>query len=366
MYHVSRSSRAPHGAFIIVVAIVVFAGLLSAPAGAYTIKGDWDGPGQNPVTIKYYFANTTSDMWWWQQQLEIWRAMFIWQKYADITFVPAGAAGQSQSIDFGFYTGNHGDGSNFDGEGGILSHAFYPPPFTAEPRAGDVHFDDAEDWASPDRSLYSAALHEIGHALGLDHSTDTKSVMYSTFSGGSFGIGLCPDDIAAIRAIYAAKYPALIANISGTHQWRSDLEIRIGVKTDHSSPTPLLERVVFNQAGAGLTDFNFAEIDLVEFKPYMNGTNDFYVKIIDHDPQSTGTLTNFSMRIDGVTYTSPSNGSPLVNAPNYVTDGVFVAWIDDIPVAITPEPATLGMLGLGSLWLAWGHARRNSRKLRVR
>jgi hypothetical protein len=365
---ISRSPRALHGAFL-AIAFIAVGLVLSAPgrAGAFTIKCDWDDDAtKNPITLKYYFANSTPDLSVDAQRGELYRAMSLWSKYADITFIPAGGPNETQSIDFGFYSGDHGDGSSnsFDGGGGTLSHAFYPPPFGSETLAGDVHFDEDEDWGASNRSLYSAALHEIGHALGLAHSTDTKSVMYGTFYGGSYGIGLAPDDIAAIRSIYAPKYPALTAHIKGTHEWRSNLAIWIGVAADHSS-SPLLEKLVFNHAGGGNTDFEFSEIDLLDFKPYMNDTNDFYVKIVDYLPGATGTLQEFTMSIDGKPFGSSSLTVPLNDATNF-TDGVTYYWIDNIPVANTPEPATIGMLGLGAVWLAWGRARLKGRKLRVR
>ena len=47
--------------------------------------------------------------------------------------------------------------------------------------------------------------HELGHVLGLDHSTDASAIMYATLSSSclsSAGRGLGGDDIAGIQAIY--------------------------------------------------------------------------------------------------------------------------------------------------------------------
>jgi hypothetical protein len=62
---------------------------------------------------------------------------------------------------------------------GTLAHTFYPAPPNSEPIAGDMHMDADEPWRSgANVDLYSVALHETGHALGLGHSDRPGAVMY--------------------------------------------------------------------------------------------------------------------------------------------------------------------------------------------
>ncbi|KAF2316193.1 hypothetical protein GH714_041534 [Hevea brasiliensis] len=101
-------------------------------------------------------------------------------------------------IKIGFYRGNHGDGSSFDGRGGILAHAFAP-------QDGRFHYDADETWAvgaTPgSHDLETVALHEIGHLLGLGHSSVEAAIMFARISSGSTK-GLHSDDIQGIRALY--------------------------------------------------------------------------------------------------------------------------------------------------------------------
>ncbi|CAF4138230.1 unnamed protein product, partial [Adineta steineri] len=50
---------------------------------------------------------------------------------------------------------------------------------------GGVHFDTAEPWTESfddtNINLYIVAVHEIGHALGLDHKYDEQSIMYPSY-----------------------------------------------------------------------------------------------------------------------------------------------------------------------------------------
>lgn len=82
----------------------------------------------------------------------------------------------------------------FDGPGGVQAHAFYPSS------GGDIHFDDDESWTVD--KLLPAAVHEIGHSLGLNHSDVSGSIMTPFTSTLSSNVVLSDDDINGIRAIY--------------------------------------------------------------------------------------------------------------------------------------------------------------------
>jgi hypothetical protein len=72
--------------------------------------------------------------------------------------------------------------------------------------SGDVHFDDDETWIleKGDRGtdFYWTALHEIGHALGLDHSVYRDAVMYPFYTGFKDNLKLNKDDVKGIHYIY--------------------------------------------------------------------------------------------------------------------------------------------------------------------
>lgn len=56
----------------------------------------------------------------------------------------------------------------------------------------------------------SVLIHELGHVAGLDHSTDTGSVMYTPYDGAQCALGA--DDVDALTLLY----PELVATVSGT------------------------------------------------------------------------------------------------------------------------------------------------------
>jgi hypothetical protein len=74
--------------------------------------------------------------------------------------------------------------------------------------AGDVLFNSTQTFRTSSTAnaydIYSIALHEAGHTLGLDHSDAAGSAMNEAYAAHT---GLSASDVAAIQQIYGARTP---------------------------------------------------------------------------------------------------------------------------------------------------------------
>jgi hypothetical protein len=175
--------------------------LENGAAGQYVEVGrGWPKDANGSVALRYFFDSLTAKIADSVARGEIERAFREWQKYGDVTLTAGDTADGPRTITVRFSHGAHGDSYPFDGPGGMLAHTFYPAPPNSEPIAGDMHFDADEDWhAGAGIDLFTVALHEAGHALGLGHSDQPGAVMYPYYRQA---FGLTSDDIAGIQDLY--------------------------------------------------------------------------------------------------------------------------------------------------------------------
>ena len=174
-----------------------------AVAQSVALVGGWDGPVRGGADLKYAWVQLTDRLPADSVQSEIVRAFSEWAKYAKLTFTAASDTTADQTIAVLFASGDHGDGYPFVPQGGILAHTFYPFPVNPEPIAGNMHFNTDESWKiGADVDVFSIALHEAGHALGLGHSDQPGAVMYPYYHQAT---GLTQDDVNAILQLYAPQ-----------------------------------------------------------------------------------------------------------------------------------------------------------------
>jgi hypothetical protein len=174
---------------------------------AIPLVGDgWDGPGLGAASLNYAFDDVTAQLPAAAAHAEIERAFSEWASVVQVSFTPSNNPNGNQTIAVLFATGAHGDGYPFLGTA-ALAHTFYPFPVNPEPIAGDMHFNDAQTWRiGSGVDLFSVALHETGHALGLGHSDKPGDVMYPYYRMHTV---LMPNDIAAVQELYAPVGAAL-------------------------------------------------------------------------------------------------------------------------------------------------------------
>ncbi|XP_075402638.1 stromelysin-2-like [Tenrec ecaudatus] len=150
--------------------------------------------------LTYRIVDYTRDLSRAAVDAAIEKALKVWAEVSPLTFsrVHAGEA----DIMISFAVREHGDFIPFDGPGNVLAHAYSP----GQGIYGDAHFDDDEQWTEDTSgiNLFLVAAHELGHSLGLFHSSNPEALMYSLYQPPTDirRFRLSQDDVTGIQSLY--------------------------------------------------------------------------------------------------------------------------------------------------------------------
>ncbi len=119
-------------------------------------------------------------------------ALQTWADYAPLDFVETADLGSGDQVDI------FAQSAAIDGLGKTLAYTYFPT-------VGDVTYDTAEVWT--ESSFLETTVHELGHALGLDHEDNTPAIMNSVLGNRYNNVNrpfLFDDDINGIRSLYGS------------------------------------------------------------------------------------------------------------------------------------------------------------------
>jgi hypothetical protein len=254
----------------------------------------WTADGLNGITLQYTFSNLTPKVSSALAVQELTRALDQWPKFANVHFVPGLNPQAAATVAIKFAEYDHGDGYPFDGPGGILAHTFYPVPTNPEPIAGDIHLDGSEDWhVGADTDIYTVALHEAGHALGLAHTTTVTALMYPYYR---LGEEISSDDIAGIQSLYGPPNNSAPVIPSPASPLTLTIQNPAGANLQTTSATQALSGMVSNAVGSPTvtwqTDHGQAgaaygsSVWTIAAVPLSTGPNTITVSAVDSNHQT--------------------------------------------------------------------------------
>ncbi|MBX3061502.1 MAG: matrixin family metalloprotease [Anaerolineae bacterium] len=156
---------------------------------AYQLSRPWD-----KTSLTYRLYNAVPGFSYEETEQVVAEAWAAWAAVSPLKFAEVQTDNADIVIEFG----------QIDGSSNVLGQACPP----SSPCAGQVQFDEAENWVLreprnyDDISLLAVATHEFGHILGLLHSNDANALMYPTYS--PYNLKPAEDDIEGVQRMYGS------------------------------------------------------------------------------------------------------------------------------------------------------------------
>ncbi|MDP9097344.1 MAG: matrixin family metalloprotease [Pseudomonadota bacterium] len=175
----------------------------------------FEGPTWGNSTITWSFANTGglfSGTIGAAYQATIEAAIARWGQVSNLTFqhVSDAKPGVDIRIGWGLFSGSQIGETDYSYQlGGSARFTAGTLVLLEDPAAKPVGTSLGSTYQGTSTTLYEVILHEFGHALGLDHSTDPLATMYP-YLGPTNG-NLDASDIAGIQSLYGAVSATAVA-----------------------------------------------------------------------------------------------------------------------------------------------------------
>jgi hypothetical protein len=182
--------------------------MLYIPCGAFALTWTDQLPQTSAIDIYYDFRPTIMGQPNWitpWQASSAASAFQTWSSVSNLNFIHNTWAPESQIINIGV--------SSIDGQWGILGQGGYTYTNAGGSwhiAGGVVDMDANENWdpligngnPSGTFDFFTVAVHEVGHALGLDHSGNGIDLMYPYYTGEK--VWASATDVANIQSLYGA------------------------------------------------------------------------------------------------------------------------------------------------------------------
>jgi hypothetical protein len=263
----------------------------------FSIAPDGTHVGREVSTLQSEFGQVAPASVW-EQALA--KAFQKWSVHANINFGSVKDDGSASGV-YGPTRGDERFGdvrvTGFDFSQDTSAEAVSENSHSVGTWAGDVFFNTAASWNSV-TEIEAAALHEVGHILGLGHSSDPASPMH--VHGPSGTLELTPQDIANLQAIHGSRKPDPNEGDQGNNSIARSSRIRGG-----ENDTTVLDGFSGNQVWIQFGDLH----DATDRDVYEVRTSSSYVGPLTVEVRTKGlSLARVSAEI------TDRNGISLVQA----------------------------------------------------